>query len=169
MYSALRPLLFKIKDPETAHNLSMQMMKSNNPVLRKVFPGLKPEAMRPAQSANMSWQHAIGLAAGFDKDAKALEFLSHLGFGAIEVGTVTLKPQIGNDRPRIWRMTEDESLRNAMGFPSGGVEEVIPRVKAYKGKATLGINIGKNKDTPLEDAAAEYLDCLLYTSDAADE
>ncbi len=144
-------------DPETSHNFAMGMMSSNAWPLRKAFPALPDSEMRSAQSKHMTWRHAVGLAAGFDKDARALDFLAHLGFGAIEVGTVTLKPQIGNERPRIWRIKEDNSLRNAMGFPSGGAQEVLRRVKTYKGPATLGVNIGKNKDTPLEQAADEYV------------
>ena len=157
MYQALKPLMFRL-DPETSHNLAMGVMSGNTWPLRKIFPALSESQMRPARSKHMTWRHAVGLAAGFDKDAKSLDFLSHLGFGSIEVGTVTLKPQIGNDRPRIWRIKDDKSLRNAMGFPSGGAELVLPRVKAYSGPATLGVNIGKNKETPLEDAVNEYLE-----------
>ena len=159
MYTKLRPVLFKF-DSEKVHDLSMKAMATNSGALRKMFKGLKSEELRPVQSKNMSWKHSIGLAAGFDKDAKALNFLDHLGFGAIEVGTVTLEPQIGNDRPRIWRIPEKNSLRNAMGFPSAGSAEVLKRVKKYNGKACLGVNIGKNKETTLEEATDEYL--LLY-------
>jgi len=167
MYQTLRPLMFKF-DSEKIHNLSMKTMAKNPIVLRKLFKGLTQEQLRPAESKNLKWKHSIGLAAGFDKDAKALDFLDHLGFGCIEVGTVTLEPQIGNPTPRIWRMPEQNSLRNAMGFPSGGSESILPRVKRYKGQASLGVNIGKNKDTPLENAVDEYFELYNIFADYCD-
>jgi dihydroorotate dehydrogenase len=98
----------------------------------------------------------VGLAAGFDKDAQAIEFFSNCGFGAVEVGTVTKVPQVGNPRPRIWRLPEIQSLRNAMGFPNAGCEVIKENILSSKYSTSLGVNIGKNKDTTIVDTPGEY-------------
>ncbi len=170
MYQLAKPVLFRM-DPEKAHNLTLWGIEGKNPLnnlMKLAFKPLPESAMRPAVSKNMSWRHAIGIAAGFDKDARCLNFLEHIGFGAIEVGTVVKEPQVGNPKPRVWRMPEQKALRNALGFPSEGAAAVLPRVKAYKGKATLGVNIGKNKDTSLDEAPAEYFDLYKMFAPHAD-
>ena len=114
-------------------------------------PGLKREVM------GLNFDNPVGLAAGFDKDAKYVNELSHLGFGFIEIGTLTPKPQPGNPTPRLFRLKKDKALLNRMGFNNGGVAEAVQRLKALKPTVIIGGNIGKNKVTPNEDAAHDYL------------
>lgn len=105
---------------------------------------------------DLPFANPVGIAAGLDKDARAVAALIALGYGHVEVGTVTLRPQPGNDRPRVWRAEERHALVNAMGFPSAGAAAVRARLLRLRPRAVLGINIGKNRDTPLEAAAEEY-------------
>ena len=136
-------------DPETAHHLTLQLAKLS-PELGKLS-GIAKERKFSFGLGSLQWTFPIGLAAGLDKNAEALPFFEGQGFGALECGTITLRPQDGNPRPRIFRYPEEESLRNAMGFPNQGLKEILPRLKNYQGKTPLGINIGKNKDTtPVE-------------------
>ncbi len=119
---------------------------------------------------HMNWTFPVGLAAGMDKNAQAIDFFSKLGFGAIEVGTVTPRPQQGNDKPRLFRYPQEESIRNRMGFNNQGAEQVLKNLKAsktFKSKAsTIGVNLGKNKTAPLESAYLDYLS--LYKTFAKD-
>ncbi len=105
----------------------------------------------------LTFNNPVGLAAGFDKDAKYINELSHLGFGFIEIGTLTPKPQSGNPTPRLFRLKEDKALLNRMGFNNGGVTEAVQRLKTLNSNVIIGGNIGKNKVTPNEDAAHDYL------------
>lgn len=154
LYPLFKYIAFK-KDPEEIHELSMGIF-NKLPVLSAMFRGVKPSDKYKVTDGHMSWNFPVGLAAGFDKNAQAIEFFSNCGFGAVEVGTVTKKPQVGNDRPRIWRLPEIESIRNAMGFPNAGAEIIKKNILASKYNTTLGVNIGKNKDTTVTDTPAEY-------------
>ncbi|GAB2624752.1 quinone-dependent dihydroorotate dehydrogenase [Belliella aquatica] len=108
----------------------------------------------------LKFKNPVGLAAGFDKDAKLIDEMSMLGFGFIEIGTLTPKPQEGNPQPRLFRLPQDEALINRMGFNNGGVEEAVKRLKSRKSDVIIGGNIGKNKLTPNENAVDDYLICL---------
>jgi dihydroorotate dehydrogenase len=164
----IRPVLF-LFPPETSHSIVALLLKIpgvsflmgilykyENPVLEKTIWGLK-------------FPNPIGLAAGFDKDGKFFEEIAGCGFGFIEVGTVTPKPQPGNDKPRLFRLTEDEALINRMGFNNEGVEAMVERLKKRKNvTAILGGNIGKNKVTLNENAIADYEYCLEILFDHVD-
>ena len=164
LYPFIKPLLFRL-EPETAHNLTIEMAKLS-PVLGKLT-GQAIDSRLSLKVGGFNWTFPIGLAAGLDKNAEALNFMGHQGFGAIECGTVTLKPQLGNPRPRMFRYPEEQSLRNAMGFPNQGLLEILPRLRAYDGATPLGVNIGKNKDTSAEESIEELALLLETISDAA--
>lgn len=152
LYSFIKPLLFQLQ-PETAHNLTLHVAHLC-PTLGRLT-GQSQDDSLEVNVGNTRWSFPIGLAAGLDKNAEALSFFSAQGFGAIECGTITLKPQLGNPLPRMFRYPEEQSLRNAMGFPNQGLLEILPRLKSYSGSVPLGINIGKNKDTSAEDSIEE--------------
>ena len=163
MYARLHPLLFRL-DPESAHTLILSVMRLAGqlaPVrtwLRSCF--AVPE--KRVQAFGVTFRNPVGLAAGYDKDGLAWRGLACLGFGHIEVGTVTLKAQRGNPPPRLFRLLEDRALINRLGFPSRGadfVQKQLSRQPRLPG-LILGVNLGKNSDTPLEEAAGDYL-CLM--------
>lgn len=116
----------------------------------------------------LKFKNPVGLAAGFDKDAKVIDEMAMLGFGFIEIGTLTPKPQDGNPQPRLFRLPQDESLINRMGFNNGGVEQAVERLKKRKSRVLVGGNIGKNKVTPNENAVDDYLVCLEALHDHVD-
>lgn len=155
----LRPLLFSF-DAETAHHLTIKSLK----VLFKIpaLRGLTRRVMRVRHPSlerevfGLKFPNPVGLAAGFDKDAKLIDELSSFGFGFIEVGTVTPKPQEGNPKPRLFRLIEDEAVINRMGFNNEGLQAMVHRLKARKGGVIVGGNIGKNKVTPNKDAIKDY-------------
>lgn len=149
-YSIIKPLLFSL-DPETAHHLTLTGASLYNP---------RPyaySAKLASQVKSLKAPSPIGLAAGLDKNAQALNFFSSLGFGLLEAGTVTMRAQDGNPRPRLWRYPTEESLRNAMGFPNDGSEVVNLNLKNYKSSSLLGINIGKNKDSNAQESISELV------------
>jgi len=152
LYPFIKPLLFAL-DPEAAHNMTLHLAKLS-PQLGKLT-GINHDPLLNVQVGNVNWTFPIGLAAGLDKNAEALPFFTNQGFGAVECGTITLQPQGGNPRPRMFRYPAKESLRNAMGFPNQGLLEIMPRLKEYRGSTPLGINIGKNKDTTPEESINE--------------
>ncbi len=163
MYSLLRPLLFAL-DPETAHHLTLDGLQTAHDL------GLLPlVARRPAPDPHtvmgLEFPNPVGLAAGLDKNGKYINALGALGFGFIEIGTVTPRPQPGNPKPRLFRLPEAQGIINRMGFNNHGVDALVENVKRAKYKGILGINIGKNADTPIENAANDYLTCLrkVYT------
>jgi dihydroorotate dehydrogenase len=161
LYALTRPLLFAL-DPETAHNLTL-------PALRRAAAlGLtralaKPEP-DPRTVMGIVFPNPVGLAAGLDKDGAYIDGLAALGFGSIEVGTVTPRAQAGNPKPRMFRLPEAKAIINRMGFNNGGVDAFVANVQASKfyqnREGVLGLNIGKNADTPIERAADDYLHCL---------
>ncbi|SHK97698.1 dihydroorotate oxidase A [Reichenbachiella agariperforans] len=160
--SILRPLLFNF-NPEKAHHLTFFFLKlaKNIPFgigLIKLFsPRVKST---PQEHFGLKFPNGIGLAAGLDKNAEAIDAFAALGFGFVEIGTVTPKPQAGNPKPRLFRLKEDEALINRMGFNNDGVAVIKERLKKRKSKVIVGGNIGKNKVTPNEEAVNDYLICF---------
>lgn len=158
MYLLLRKLLFTL-DAERAHELSLKGLSWFN---RLGLLGLvvKKRVNAPVTVMGIEFPNAVGLAAGLDKNAQHIDALAQCGFGFIEVGTVTPLAQPGNDKPRLFRLPEDHAIINRMGFNNAGVEALIANVKKSRHCCVLGINIGKNKATPLEKAADDYLFCM---------
>ncbi len=160
MYKALKSLLFRVS-PERAHKMSMDMLErmSSLPMSGLLMPSL-PEC-KPVEVAGISFPHPVGLAAGFDKNAKHTDSLAKLGFGHVEIGTVTPLAQEGNPKPRLFRLPKDRALLNRMGFNNEGMEAAATRLKNRKNKSLIiGGNIGKNKITPNEKAHEDYLKCF---------
>jgi dihydroorotate dehydrogenase len=155
MYSLLRTALFTL-DPETAHQATLDALNSAQclgtlPLL------VKRPANDPRIVMGLNFPNPVGLAAGMDKNGSCIDGLAALGFGFIEVGTVTPLPQPGNPKPRLFRLPKAEAVINRMGFNNNGVDALIENVKRAKFKGILGINIGKNANTPIENAADDYL------------
>ncbi|MBI1801368.1 MAG: quinone-dependent dihydroorotate dehydrogenase [Chloroflexi bacterium] len=173
MYERIRPLLFRL-DAERAHHLTLALLRlaGNLPLtevfLRRLFPCEDPRLA--VEAFGLRFKNPIGLAAGYDKNGVALRALSGLGFGHIEIGTVTRSAQTGNPRPRIVRVAGSGALINSMGFPNAGVEAILPalRRRGDNRGIRLGINIGKSKDTPLERAAEDYVALLKRVHPLAD-
>ena len=194
MYPRIRSQLFRL-NPESAHQLTLNAIRIagdfplSNWILRLLF----HTPSKPVQAFGLTFRNPVGLAAGYDKDAVAILGLSALGFGHVEVGTVTPRPQPGNPKPRVFRLVEDEAVINRMGFPSKGSEyvqmQMNPLLKAgwfernfgiqprgqkrkmmtvRKGDSVLGVNIGKNKETPNEEAVLDYLELLQNFAPYAD-
>jgi dihydroorotate dehydrogenase len=194
MYPFLRSLLFRL-NPEQAHALTLSALR----IMQYITPAcwvmgkILYAPPKPVEAFGLTFKNPIGLAAGYDKDGLAIRGLAALGFGHIEIGTVTLRPQHGNPKPRVFRLVEDEAVINRMGFPSRGsgflqyrlnpslhagiLERILripPRGKkqksasAFKGGIILGINLGKNKDTPNEEAVFDYLALLENFAPFAD-
>ena len=155
LYSLARPLLFAFA-PERAHELTLSMLDTAHKF------GLMRQkvASKPVTCMGIQFPNPVGLAAGLDKNGAHIDALSALGFGFIEIGTITPRPQAGNPQPRLFRIPEAQAIINRMGFNNDGVDQLIENVKASKFKGILGINIGKNADTPVEDAVSDYLICL---------
>src|SRR5471032_1418376 len=158
MYTLARQLLFKLS-PETSHDLSLDLIGAGG---RLGLNGLlsKAPAKLPVTVMDLEFPNPVGLAAGLDKNGAAIDCFAQLGFGFVEIGTVTPRPQPGNPKPRIFRLPEAEAIINRMGFNNLGVDHLLSRVQAAKYKGILGINIGKNFDTPVERAVDDYLICL---------
>lgn len=159
IYSLVRPLLFSL-DPETAHALTLKSADLLGPLLGHAIPP------NPVRMLGLAFPNPVGLAAGLDKDAAHIDALAALGFGFIEVGTVTPRPQPGNPRPRIFRLPQANALINRFGFNNVGVDALLSNVARTRWRGILGINIGKNFDTPLDKAADDYVFCLerVYTA-----
>jgi dihydroorotate dehydrogenase len=155
MYDYLRPLLFKL-DAETAHRVTLYGL---GVAQRSNFAHwiAKPPADLPTTVFGITFPNPVGLAAGLDKNAEHLDALNALGFGFIEVGTVTPLPQPGNDKPRMFRLPQHEAIINRLGFNNAGVDALVRNVRQASYRGVLGINIGKNKDTPNERAVDDYL------------
>jgi dihydroorotate dehydrogenase len=160
MYATARRLLFAL-DPETSHDAALALLSAYGRL-----PGrIRPLAGSPRRLMGLEFPNPVGLAAGLDKDARAVEGLARLGFGFLEVGTVTPRPQPGNPRPRLFRLPAERALINRMGFNNQGAEVVVRRLEALRrrdrlGATLLGVNVGKNRDTPLEQAADDYRRCM---------
>lgn len=155
MYSYLKKLLFCL-DPEQSHHLSMQALQVMYQLGLTRCLAQKTLA-KPRTLMGLTFTNPIGLAAGLDKNADYVDALAALGFGFIEVGTVTPRPQSGNPRPRLFRLVDEEAIINRMGFNNKGVDYVAKRLEKTRYRGVLGINLGKNRDTPLEKAVDDYL------------
>jgi len=157
LYTLARTALFQL-DPELAHDLALKSLSALGPGAALLGAGAdKREAKRVM---GIDFPNPVGLAAGLDKNGEYIDALAALGFGFVEIGTVTPRPQPGNPRPRMFRLTEHEAIINRLGFNNQGVEKVLANVDKASFRGVLGINIGKNFDTPLERAADDYLACL---------
>ena len=157
-YNAIRPILFSM-NAETAHEFSLDMLGAFERL--RLLPMMVPTVEDlPVTVAGIEFPNPVGLAAGLDKNGDYIDALARLGFGFIEIGTITPRPQPGNPKPRMFRIPERQAIINRMGFNNQGVDYLIERVKAANYRGVLGINIGKNFDTPVEDAASDYLICL---------
>ena len=174
MYKTIiRPLFFSF-DPEKIHHFTFSMVRFFHKIgfggiFRSIYKIEDPKLER--ELFGLKFPNPVGLAAGFDKDAKLYKELSNFGFGFIEIGTVTPKPQAGNEKPRLFRLKEDAAVINRMGFNNGGVEEAVERLKenAKRNRRVLiGGNIGKNKITPNEEAVNDYLICFDALYDYVD-
>jgi len=169
--SLLRPLLFQI-DPEKIHTFSYSALKTGfkipfaKPLSKKVFGLEHPKLQR--QVFGLTFPNPVGLAAGFDKNAMLVDEMAQLGFGFVEIGTVTPRPQPGNDKPRLFRLPQDQGLINRMGFNNQGVEVAATRLKYRKSNIIVGGNIGKNKNTPNEEALRDYQYCFDALFDVVD-
>ena len=156
MYSLARSLLFKL-DAEKAHHFTLD-------ALNKVYKlGLLPifdNRIKPVKLMGISLPNPVGLAAGLDKNGEYIDALGALGFGFLEIGTVTPKPQPGNPQPRLFRVPEHQGIINRMGFNNHGIDAMIQNIEKSRYQGVLGINIGKNAVTPIENAADDYLICL---------
>ena len=152
MFSKLRSLIFKI-DPETAHNLAIKSLKLN--LTPSLIDKNKDDPMFKSTLFGKDIDNPIGIAAGFDKNAEVYNSLFKLGFGFVEVGTVTPLEQYGNPKPRVFRLVEDEALINRLGFNNLGAEDVSNRIRSNLNKGLLGVNIGPNKDS--SDRLNDYL------------
>lgn len=158
MYSHLRDLLFYL-DPETAHEFSLDIVGAAERMkLIGLFSASVP--VDPVNVMGLRFSNAVGLAAGLDKNGDYFNALGALGFGFVEIGTITPKPQPGNPQPRLFRIPEAQAIINRMGFNNKGVDHLVEQVKKRRYQGILGINIGKNATTPVENAADDYLICL---------
>ncbi|MDY8137816.1 quinone-dependent dihydroorotate dehydrogenase [Aquimarina sp. 2201CG5-10] len=171
MYKSLiRPILFNY-DPEGVHHFTFKMIRtlSRIPLVPSIFRSVYQvkNAQLEREIFGLKFKNPVGLAAGFDKDAKLFNELSDFGFGFIEIGTLTPKPQDGNPKKRLFRLRSDSAIINRMGFNNGGVEEAVKRLKKNKG-VLIGGNIGKNKVTPNEEAVEDYKICFDALFDYVD-
>ncbi|HWI23291.1 MAG TPA: quinone-dependent dihydroorotate dehydrogenase [Lysobacter sp.] len=166
MYGFARPFLFGL-DPERAHDVTLQALEAAyrcgiNPLVSSA-----PKPL-PTRAFGLQFPNPVGLAAGLDKNGAHIDALLALGFGFIEIGTVTPKPQAGNPKPRMFRLTEQRAVINRLGFNNLGVDALVRNVERARRQGVLGINIGKNKDTPNESAESDYLFCLERVYPLAD-
>lgn len=155
LYPLLRPLLFSL-DPETAHNVTLKSLKlAEQTGLSGLVKARSTE--KPVSVMGLDFKNPLGLAAGLDKNGDYIDALAALGFGFIEIGTVTPRPQPGNPKPRLFRLPEHQAIINRMGFNNYGIDHLLQQVQSSRYRGVLGINIGKNADTPIENATADYL------------
>lgn len=158
MYALARPFLFCL-DAERAHDLALASIEAAHCTGTSPLLAAKPAPL-PVEAFGLHFVNPVGLAAGLDKNGAHVDALAALGFGFIEVGTTTPRPQSGNPKPRMFRLPEHEAIINRLGFNNGGVDALLRNVERAKFSGVLGINIGKNKDTPNERAIDDYLLCL---------
>lgn len=158
MYTLLRRLMFTLPT-ETSHHFALAAIKWSERLKLSGLVAAKPEP-NPVTVMGLNFPNPVGMAAGLDKNADYIDGLAALGFGFIEVGTITPKPQPGNPSPRLFRLPEAQAIINRMGFNNEGVDYLVEQVRKSRYKGILGINIGKNKDTPAEQAVDDYLLCM---------
>ena len=161
----IRPIMFGL-DAERAHEIGIEALKAG----AAGFAGGGNEAFAfgPLERFGLKFENPIGLAAGFDKNCVVVEPLAKLGFGFVEVGTVTYEPQPGNPKPRLFRLTEDQALINRLGFNNDGAAVVTERLRRLDRTCVVGVNIGKNKDVPVEEATENYVKCFEMVQPWAD-
>lgn len=155
-YALIRPFLFAL-DAERAHELMIGLLAVGGSM---GFRSRSPTRCNPIEVMGLEFPNRVGLAAGLDKNGMAIDGLGYLGFGFLEVGTVTPRPQPGNPKPRLFRLPEHQAIINRMGFNNAGVDALLEHVARVRYQGILGINIGKNFDTPIERAVDDYLICL---------
>lgn len=166
MYHHIRDVLFRI-NPETSHDLSLDLLGAAERLnLLSLFSHDIPS--NPVEVMGLSFDNPVGLAAGLDKNGDYFNALGSFGFGFVEIGTITPRPQPGNPQPRMFRIPEAQAIINRMGFNNKGVDHLVAQVKKRRYKGILGINIGKNASTPVEHAAEDYLHCLRKVYPYAD-
>ena len=168
MYPLARSGLFRL-DAEVAHHASLAALRlaEKTGLLGLVSPG--DEFAAPVEVMGLKFPNRIGLAAGLDKEGNTIDALGRLGFGCIEIGTITPRPQAGNPKPRLFRLIREEAIINRMGFNNPGIDAGVENVRMAKSfTGIIGFNIGKNKDTPNENAADDYLACLRKAYPVAD-
>ncbi len=155
LHNLIRPLLFRM-DPETAHEVTLNLLSLVNTsgLAKLIYPAIKS---KPVTVMGLEFKNPVGLAAGLDKNGDYIDALAALGFGFIEIGTITPRPQPGNPKPRLFRVPEHQAIINRMGFNNLGLEHLLAQVSRSQYRGILGINIGKNFDTPIEQAANDYL------------
>ncbi|MBS0212711.1 MAG: quinone-dependent dihydroorotate dehydrogenase [Proteobacteria bacterium] len=166
MYGLVRPLLFAL-DPEVAHGLSMQAIEATWRSGAHHFLARRPPRL-PTRVFWRLFENPFGLAAGLDKNGAHVDALLAMGFGFIEVGTTTPRPQPGNPKPRMFRLPDQQAIINRLGFNNEGVDALVKNVASARRKGIVGINIGKNADTPIENAVDDYLYCLERVYPVAD-
>lgn len=166
MYEFIRKILFKL-DAETSHELTLDLLGAAQRLgIIKFF--APKVTSKPVELLGLKFPNPVGLAAGLDKNGDYIGALGNLGFGFIEIGTITPRPQAGNPKPRLFRLAEHQAIINRMGFNNKGVDHLVAQVKKSKYKGVLGINIGKNFDTAVEDADSDYQICLEKVYNHAD-
>jgi dihydroorotate dehydrogenase len=165
LYELARKALFAT-DPETAHELTLESLRLGHRL--GVTRLLCKAHSQPVRCMGLDFPNPVGVGAGLDKNGDYFEALGDLGFGFVEIGTVTPRPQPGNPRPRVFRLPRAQAMINRLGFNSKGVDHLVRRVQRHRFKGVLGINIGKNFDTPIEDAVDDYLHCLVKVYPYAD-
>ena len=164
-YKSIRKVLFQF-DAETIHELTIKGLKSTGKSPLNVF--YKQQVQdKPVTVMGIDFPNPVGLAAGLDKNGECINAFAAMGFGFVEVGTITPRPQPGNDKPRIFRLPSANAVINRMGFNNKGVDYLVSQVQAANFKGVLGINIGKNKDTPDENAIDDYIHCMRKVYDLA--
>ena len=165
LYPLLRPLLFKL-DAETAHEWTVKLMRAGHQL--GMLPELKNDPACERDVMRLKFPNCVGLAAGMDKSASAVDAWEALGFGFVEVGTLTPRPQPGNATPRLFRLVEHQAIINRMGFNNPGIQAAVRKLERRTGHGIVGVNIGKNFDTPNERAVDDYLICLRTAYGVAD-
>jgi dihydroorotate dehydrogenase len=170
IYPLLRRLLFRL-DAEAAHELTVSQIEHLQQIpvlLRAIEAYCRPPATAARELLGLQFRSPIGIAAGFDKNGVMMPFLAALGFGFVEVGTVTLKPQPGNPKPRLFRYPHEKALINRLGFNNDGADAVAARLRSWQRTVPLFVNVGKNRDVPLEGAVEAYVDCYRRVAPHAD-
>lgn len=167
IYPLARNLLFRLA-PETSHDLALNTLQRLPGSMLRLFGGNNSLSDQPITVMGLQFPNPVGLAAGLDKNADYIDALGQFGFGFVEVGSITPKPQPGNEKPRMFRLAEQHAIINRMGFNNKGIEHLVEQVKKRKYAGVLGINIGKNLTTPLQQAHEDYLICLRQAYPHAD-
>ena len=169
MYRLMRKLFFRM-DAEEAHEWTASQIQhlQQIPIALRIVERVCRPASQPRELFDLTFRSPIGIAGGFDKNATMMPFLAALGFGFIEVGTVTLEPQPGNPKPRLFRRPQDKALVNRMGFNNDGADVVAARLRAFESDVPVFVNVGKNRDVPLDGAVEAYAECYRRVAPHAD-